>query len=189
MSDYAYAASVAGCGGRMGLLIVSAFVGIYILAIRNMVRHQPDRVFQHIVTNIYLIALLHLWGVYFMCSLILNPEKYSECCGSISNFWLNSEKNIELSFFLIVALIPLALITFLTKPQGMRVMKPAGISGAIMSLLGAFIVNLYILSTIYTRAYHNLARSFSEQESRHRNIVKELKQKIEAQNQRIEHTR
>ena len=157
--------------GWMGLLFVLLFAVFYLQGIWHVVRRRTDRVFQDAVIGVFLIALFYLQGIYYG---YWSLQTAQAACAQSALLWWNSYLRLKLSLILICSLGPLLLIGFAVRRNDKAIKSPGCVPGAITALLGALVLDLFILSGVF---YNACLRDVAEFDRLHQLLRKERRER------------
>lgn len=134
--------------GWMGLLVVLLFAGVYFRGIWHTIRRQTDRVLQDAVIATFLVAIFYLHGIHFRLWWLLGYPDWVV----IGQVWWNTYLRLKLSLIMVCSLGPLLLVGWTVRRSGSPIRSPGCVPGAITALVGAVILDLFILSTLFLLA-------------------------------------
>lgn len=170
--------SVIGYYGEYGQVALLSLAVIYIAGLWFIFKRRVEQVFQLAVIYTYIVAGFNLYALlYQMFSLSVEQS-----APRYPNFWIWTSCQWILIFSLLAALIPIVLISIISRPKGKPISNPGCILGCITALFSTLILQLFFLCFWFGSAF----QAMSEEHPLLCRRVKELERIIQSQNQRMD---
>lgn len=153
--------SAATRSGWFGSLCLVLFAAVYLSSLWFVIRRQPQHVFENVVRSLFLVAAFHLQGVWFTFH---NLQYAAASCFQSSLLWWGSYLRLQLALFLVLSLAPVVLLAVLVRPRAVPLRNPGCIPGALMSLLGAVVLDLLVLTSVFGSLYYRVTDDIQSRE-------------------------
>lgn len=156
------AATMAGVSGVLLLLVCGLAV---LWAGWNIFKRRPQNVLEAAVVAVYMVSAFYLDGVWLI---IRNLRYTSAACFCSALLWWNSYERLDLLLVLVSIIGAVVVTAVVTRPRHVRLKNPGCFPGAIMALLGAIIVDLFLLATVFGNLYYREGQERRDQDEHRR---------------------
>ena len=165
--------------GWYGVLIYLIFALVYVSAVWHVLRHRPQRVLEHAVIGMYIVAV-SVWHTLFNILRLLATSEAA--CFQTSLLWWGAYLQWKLTLVLLLSLVPVVLFALVLRPRGIRLRNPGCMPGAVTAVLSTMLLHTFFLAVFFGASYSGANQQRVLDEMTLRKKVKDLQEKIEMQN-------